>query len=531
MVNRTKHQKIFTLVIMWILFNAGAALAQATAFTYQGKLIDNGNPAGANYDLTFRLFDTATVGSGVQQGATLSLTNVAVAAGIFTVQLDFGACASCFNGANRFLEISVKPTSGSTFTTLSPRQQITSTPYTIKSLSAATADGLSVTCVSCVTSSQIQSVQGSQVTGNISGTQINGAIPVASVPAGSASYIQNTTMTQANSNFNVSGNGVVVGNMGIGITTPLYKLHVIGQAIRVESPDVSTAPRFSLNFIGGGVNEKKWQNYAAGASLNFTALNDAENAETTWLRVIRGTGTSINTLSFPNGNVSIGTFFNDFKLRVEDPGSAGLRVGTSTPGGTVASFGPFGRFEIDKPNVAGGRFLIRENGDFLFNTNEVVITGGNVGIGTILPSNKLEVVNGFTKLQRDTGGVVQVCFNNLLRISECSSSRRYKTNIADWHSGLNLINRLRPVAFDWKESKMHDLGLIAEEVFDVEPLLVTYNDKGEIEGVKYDRIGVVLINAIREQQAQIEALQKENGEIKARLAALELLVRKSRNQQ
>jgi peptidoglycan hydrolase CwlO-like protein len=48
------------------------------------------------------------------------------------------------------------------------------------------------------------------------------------------------------------------------------------------------------------------------------------------------------------------------------------------------------------------------------------------------------------------------------------------------------------------------MGLVAEEVADVEPLLVIHNDKGEIEGVKYDRVGVVLINAVKEQQAQIE---------------------------
>src|SRR6266446_1877680 len=99
MVNRMKHRQIFTLIIVWVLFNAGAVLAQTTAFTYQGKLVDNGNPASGNYDLTFKLFDTATVGSGSQQGANLSLTNVAVTSGVFTVQLDFGACGSCFNGA------------------------------------------------------------------------------------------------------------------------------------------------------------------------------------------------------------------------------------------------------------------------------------------------------------------------------------------------------------------------------------------------------------------------------------------------
>jgi len=43
----------------------------------------------------------------------------------------------------------------------------------------------------------------------------------------------------------------------------------------------------------------------------------------------------------------------------------------------------------------------------------------------------------------------------------------------------------------------------------IEPLLVTYNAKGEVEGVKYDRVGVVLINAIKEQQAQIESLEQQ----------------------
>ena len=39
-------------------------------------------------------------------------------------------------------------------------------------------------------------------------------------------------------------------------------------------------------------------------------------------------------------------------------------------------------------------------------------------------------------------------------------------------------------------------------------VLVTYNKDGQIEGVKYDRIGVVLVNAVKEQQAQIESQQK-----------------------
>ncbi len=56
---------------------------------------------------------------------------------------------------------------------------------------------------------------------------------------------------------------------------------------------------------------------------------------------------------------------------------------------------------------------------------------------------------------------------------------------------------------------MHDLGLGAEDVEKIEPLLVTYNKRGEVEGVKYDRLGVVLLNAVNEQQTQIEQQQQQ----------------------
>jgi len=55
---------------------------------------------------------------------------------------------------------------------------------------------------------------------------------------------------------------------------------------------------------------------------------------------------------------------------------------------------------------------------------------------------------------------------------------------------------------------MRDVGFGAEDVEKVDPLLVTYN-KGQVEGVKYDRISVVLVNAVREQQVQIEKQQQQ----------------------
>src|SRR5437773_9798769 len=94
-----------TLLALWA---AQSVSAQTTSFTYQGKLADTGSPASGQYDFQFKLFDTATVGTGTQQGSTVTVSNVTVTAGIFTVQIDFGA--GSFPGAARFLEIAVKPT-------------------------------------------------------------------------------------------------------------------------------------------------------------------------------------------------------------------------------------------------------------------------------------------------------------------------------------------------------------------------------------------------------------------------------------
>src|ERR1044072_433934 len=110
-----------------------AAFAQTTTFTYQGRLLDAGNLANGLYDLQFQLFnDTDT-----QQGATLTLDDVQVTAGIFTVQLDFGDVFDC---SPRTLEIAVRPgASTDAFTTLSPRQPLSSTPYALRSVTATNA--------------------------------------------------------------------------------------------------------------------------------------------------------------------------------------------------------------------------------------------------------------------------------------------------------------------------------------------------------------------------------------------------------
>src|SRR5207247_1880313 len=100
------------------------------------------------------------------------------------------------------------------------------------------------------------------------------------------------------------------------------------------------------------------------------------------------------------------------------------------------------------------------------------------------------------------------------------SSLRYKTQVRPFLSGFEIIDRLRPIAFTWKADGVRDLGLAAEEVAGVEPLLITRNGAGEVEGVKYDRLNVVLINAVKQQQQQIEQQQDQLKQQRSQIEGL-----------
>lgn len=140
-----KHKTILYhfLIILALLVGSGAATAQeqpdtpsaplGTAFTYQGRLTDNGSPATGAYDLRFILYDAGA--GGAQVGGIQLQENVPVNEGYFSVLLDFGGTA--FNGQARWLEVGVRPgDSNGDFTSLSPRQQLTPAPYALYSQGA-----------------------------------------------------------------------------------------------------------------------------------------------------------------------------------------------------------------------------------------------------------------------------------------------------------------------------------------------------------------------------------------------------------
>src|SRR5256884_1520135 len=204
--NKTAAYFVGAVLMMLCVF-ASTAFAQTSSFTYQGRLTDGGTAANGNYDLQFGLFDSLS--GGAQVGSTQTLNTVAISNGVFTVSLDFGANA--FNGANRFLEISARPSGAGSFTLLTPRQQITSTPYAVRSTSAGNADTATnaTNAATATNATQLGGIAASQYVQTNDSRLSDARSPT----AGSASYIQNRTSQQSSTNFNIAGNGTAGGNL------------------------------------------------------------------------------------------------------------------------------------------------------------------------------------------------------------------------------------------------------------------------------------------------------------------------------
>ncbi|MBA4150817.1 MAG: tail fiber domain-containing protein [Verrucomicrobia bacterium] len=180
-------KNFLALALLGGLFVATSAFSQSTAFTYQGRLNDNGIPAGGIYDLRFTLHDA--VSGGIQQGNGLTNSATVVSDGLFTATLDFG---NQFPGADRWLEIGVRTNGGTSFHTLSPRQSLTTTPYAVYATGATTA-----------------TIAGSA--NSVAAANITGALTAAQLPA---SVLTNGAIGVTISG-NFSGNGSGVTNVNV----------------------------------------------------------------------------------------------------------------------------------------------------------------------------------------------------------------------------------------------------------------------------------------------------------------------------
>jgi len=246
------------------------------------------------------------------------------------------------------------------------------------------------------------------------------------------------------------------------------------------------------------------------ASLNIGVQGNA-------LRASGGAGISTYIIANPSGaggfregvgfnlGYSAGTWFTN---------TDGTNSGASAilnNAGAASGYSGIGFYTI--PPTANAQTISNAN---LANYLRMMISrSGNVGIGTIVPAQALEV-NG--EVQIDSFGTATstpVCELSGV-LSSCSSSRRYKEDIKDAAFGLSEIAKMRPVTFKWKGRNEYDFGLIAEEVAKIDPLFVTHKG-GRIEGVKYAQLTAVLVNAVK----ALKAANERQADQISRLATVE----------
>ena len=153
----------------------------------------------------------------------------------------------------------------------------------------------------------------------------------------------------------------------------------------------------------------------------------------------------------------------------------------------------------------------------LSTANITILTTDQVGINDTTPTEGTLTVGGTLYVLTNTGvGSDPLCWDGSggSLYGDCTSLQRYKTNVSDLDVGLDDILQLKPRSFSWKRHAdgtlatstydilVPDVGLIAEEVEAVNPLLASY-ENGQLDGYKERGVVVALVNAVQEQQIQI----------------------------
>jgi hypothetical protein len=304
------------------------------------------------------------------------------------------------------------------------------------------------------------------------------------------------------------------GNVGIGTSTPAYLLDVAGSGTgtldvarlqnTVTAANNSAADLlFSANRTTGGLT-----NVAGLAGMITDITNTAYKGALVFLTADNAAPAERMRID-NNGNVGIGTTSPQNKLSVTgrayvsdrvgigttnlEPATLNIAAGSGTEIMTDTATGN-NNLDIATPASVGGRIHLspREN------TNTLILHDGAVGLGTATnPGNILYVVQGSST-------------DPIADAWTTYSSIRWKENLQPLTGALNKVQQLRGVQFSWKQNKKRDIGLIAEEVGKVIPEIVVYEDNGkDAKSIDYGRLTTILVEAIKDQQAEIRSLQSE----------------------
>src|SRR5262245_42617703 len=183
-------------------------------------------------------------------------------------------------------------------------------------------------------------------------------------------------------------------------------------------------------------------------------------------------------------------------------------------------------------NVAVGSQSLRNNVSGDSNTAIGDSAGFSItGSGNVCIGAGVNGVAGETNITRirnvyesvATERAVYVTSDN--RIGTLSSSRRYKEQIKPMENASEAIHSLRPVTFRYKKeidaARSLCFGLIAEEVAQINPNLVTSDREGKPETVRYEAINAMLLNEFLKEHRKVEEQEEASVELKSAIALQE----------
>ena len=301
--------------------------------------------------------------------------------------------------------------------------------------------------------------------------------------------------------------GFCFAQTGIGTTTPATKLHVKsnGATFRLEGTDHTymefypqgSSTRFGwIGYPSTNVNDLTISSQNASGSLIFNT-NNAERFRINSSGLVGiGNTAPISTLTVGNAT---GTIPGEITLYPTSGNFEGgqINIKKSLVGSTVD-------WIIDQYGTSAAEARLR-----IFNTTEangiIIKENGFIGMGTSNPTVRLQVAG-------------DIIANSIAG----SSDSRFKTNILPIENPLQKVLKLQGVTFDWKTkefpnrmfSENRALGFIAQEVEQVIPEVVqTENSTEGFKSVQYDKVVALLVEAIKEQQKQIEQLQQKVKEL------------------
>jgi hypothetical protein len=477
-----------------------------TAFTYQGQLKQGGNLVNATADLDFRLWDAAVGGSFF--GAVQHATNVTIANGLFTVDLDFGANSGGPNA--RWLEIQVRsPAGGGAFTTLTPRQRLQPTPLALYALNAA---GLSLPFQA---TNQLDTYP-FQVTANAD----DASAILGNAPNGTGIEGNGNKGVAGFGSTGVAGNGNFIGVYGSGPT-----------AIYGESTELGVHGILLQSKGGSGV--KGEVNGSIGITNGVYGLNPTPSG--------RGVFGYANATTSANSGV-LG----------QSDSTSGVGVKGLATAATGTSYG--GRFESASSTSGVGVYGLANNGVGVFGESSSVSGFGVVGQALATSGTNYGVyavtnsTNGYAgyflgrAYFRDNVGIgvtvpifqLHLSTNSAAKPTSntwtISSDRRLKKNINPIEQALDDLLALRGVTYQWIDpASQGDMagtytGMIAQDVEKVFPEWVSEDPDGyrHLTVIGFEGIVVEALRELRaEKDAQIAAQQVVIDELLRRVESLE----------